>query len=394
MTTSTLARWRARFGLIQGMPEAPGAPPLSLQQRVEIAREQMQRAARTHASPAPGLDEAVAATDRDVSEAVAMLLNSEDETEAELKVLAALEVIVAFDGSRPSFLIRDNVIDFDSSYATTAWRNELDATEALLGNVIRCTGRLELAGSHVGTAFLIAPTLIMTNRHVLQGIAGWDGAAWTLDDDIALDFGHEAGGITRFDRRRVTGVAFCGAEPIVDGTIIHDRLDMAVLQVSPSELKGDAAERFLTIGGLSPEEVEGFMPTVAVVGYPGDPNKAVPKELKLTYGGLLTALLGHGGHKRLAPGYAAAMADASPFHTNRWTLVHDASTVRGNSGSAVAAIGTGFVGATQGVAALHHGGDWTEGNRSNWAHLLDATRETPGVSGSTLAEVMSQAGID
>src|SRR5688572_23897592 len=82
---------------------------------------------------------------------------------------SVLEVIVKSDGSRPSFMIKNGEVDFDSS-PIGDWRDAIEEGGQNLKRAIDCTGRINTGGTHVGTGFLIHRNLIITNRHVLQSI--------------------------------------------------------------------------------------------------------------------------------------------------------------------------------------------------------------------------------
>ena len=82
-----------------------------------------------------------------------------------------------FDGTRPSFLVKNNRIDFASSFNTGTWQTDLQPRLDSLTFSLSCTGRVELGELHIGTAFLVTPTLAITNRHVAQAIATFEGEA-------------------------------------------------------------------------------------------------------------------------------------------------------------------------------------------------------------------------
>ena len=91
------------------------------------------------------------------------------------------------------------------------------------------------------------------------------------------------------------------------------------------------------------------------------------------------------GCKRLAPGEIQLARSA--VHT--WTLAHDASTLGGNSGSAV------LVAGREGLAAgLHYGGTRAD-PRENWGHVVGlAMNEADKVTGRTLRECLNEFGVE
>ncbi len=76
---------------------------------------------------------------------------------------------------------------------------------------------------------------------------------------------------------------------------------------------------------------------------------------------------------------------ASP---RKWTLGHDATTLGGNSGSAIVVIGREKI-----TVGLHYGGRRAD-PRENWCHVLGLTLdETDGRSSKTLREHFHERGV-
>jgi hypothetical protein len=296
-----------------------------------------------------------------------------------------------FDGTRPSFLVKNNGIDFASSFNTGTWQTDLQPRLDSLTFSLSCTGRVELGERHIGTAFLVTPTLAITNRHVAQAIAAFEGdGKISLKPNVYLDFGREQWNAkVSFDRRHVSAVVFAG-NAAVAAPIDHKKLDLAVLRLSASDLDGDMRNRRLSASPVSQPEYLSAS-SVAAAGYPASPHLYVPSTLQSKYDDVLRRLLeGDGGAKRFAPGMPIAFAgDSGP--TN-WTLCHDATTINGNSGSPLLMGGSAepreFV-----LTGLHYGGDWG-GERTNWAHLLGATKDTVGYGQTrTFGEFCQAEGI-
>ncbi|MFO1168589.1 MAG: hypothetical protein U1E19_10825 [Rhodoblastus sp.] len=148
--------------------------------------------------------------------------------------LVNLETIVRTDGTRPSFMIRDGVPDLATSPAGD-WTGAIEADNLDFRAALACVGRID-DPSHVqgfrGTGTLVAPNLVLTNRHVAQGIAVQAGnGAWTLKPNIAIDFGHEFKAQKSLNRRVVKSVVFAGAEPIDLNNVVHRKLDVALLEL-------------------------------------------------------------------------------------------------------------------------------------------------------------------
>jgi hypothetical protein len=85
------------------------------------------------------------------------------------------------------------------------------------------------------------------------------------------------------------------------------------------------------------------------------------------------------GRKYFSPGIVRNAVGQDPADAARWVFSHDATTLGGNSGSAVFHFGEGL-----GVIGLHFAGDWM---RANYAHSLLAVRPSvPLLEGLTWEE--------
>ncbi|CAA2105429.1 hypothetical protein MBUL_03188 [Methylobacterium bullatum] len=317
----------------------------------------------------------------------AVMVLGQREREPDADELSSLEAIVAFDGTRPSFLVRDGEVDLASSFSTSQWKTTLAPRLRELAAFASCVGRVEIGGSGIGTAFLIAPTLALTNRHVAQGVADFGTQGIALHPNIFLDFGREHQGRANYDRRQVLQILFAGVDAVVP-PIDHGRLDLAVLEIAPSSLTGEAADRVLA---LRTDLAEVPADTIIVgVGYPGDWRRWTPPALRTEYEAMIAKLLaGDIGCKRLAPGACSGMLEPSPGNV-LWTVTHDATTINGNSGSPLGLLrGAGRLKAV----GLHYGGQWG-GERTNWAHVLAACADAPVTpDGPTLRSALAAHGV-
>lgn len=205
-------------------------------------------------------------------------------------------------------------------------------------------GRIELPGHpslpYGGTGFVVGAKLLMTNRHVAEIFAAGIGRHIDFRAGLkaGIDFKQERGtlpsDVSRIDVRRVV--------------MIHPFWDMALLEVEgfgdghvPLELSVLAPEEYLA-DGKPPAEV-------AVVGYPAfDPRNDAGLQ-NAVFGGVFNV-------KRLQPGYLKPRARVESFDKNVNAATHDASTLGGNSGSAVIDILSGQ------VVALHFAGRYLEAN--------------------------------
>jgi hypothetical protein len=299
---------------------------------------------------------------------------------------SSLEAIVAFDGTRPSFLVRNGEIDLASSFSTSQWKTTLAPRSAQLAAFAACVGRVEIGENGIGTAFLVAPTLALTNRHVAQGIAQFGPSDIVVRPGVHVDFGREHLGRESFDRRAVHKVLFAGTRGVAP-PVDHGKLDLALLELEPSFLTDSLRDRKLEFHPELTNMEEGWM--VATVGYPSDWRQWVPAEFVAEHEGVIAKLLeGDKGSKRFAPGQSGGMRPPSEGVGPR-TAIHDATTINGNSGSPLAVIDGA---ASLRAAGLHYGGQW-QGERVNWAHLLAACAHMPVTGGLDLRAALQLHGV-
>lgn len=306
------------------------------------------------------------------------------------RVEAGLEVIVETDGSRPAFLVREDAIVLDSSPAG-AWTELLtdvirqDAIEA----VLRAVGRIDFdhpLRSFAGTGWLIAPDLVATNRHVAQLFVDFGAEGGPRIDPARaprLDFGHELNGRASVGVRPLTELVFCGPKPIPPVGVDHDALDLAVFRLGAAAPPDRAPARLTIARG---EQFGTPQTQVFIAGYPGPPPRPdilgrvsdTDRILRLLFGKLW-------GFKRLAPGEVMVPA------LGPRTLLHDATTLGGNSGSLVMGLDT-----APAVTGIHYGGSWGS-DRANWSHLLAAVMDEEGLPGlrhGTLGDLCRAEGVE
>lgn len=352
--------------------------------RVARAREAMQRVVKDRFGGDEALRKAIDKLAISGEEAIEVLAGAASEPTHDQ--FSALEAIVAFDGTRPSFLVKQQEIDFQSSFNIGTWKADLQSYLSQLEQQIACVGRVELEEAHVGTAFLVTPTLAITNRHVAEAIAGFGDGQMQIKSNVFLDFGREEwDGRTSFDRRKVEALLFAGKNPI-GRTINHQNFDIGIIRVSASTLAGDQGKRYLPLTNIT-RVAFGASSIVTAIGYPAAPELYVPTDLQSQYEKVLARLLeGDGGSKRFAPGMPVATDGVADIAS--WTLLHDATTINGNSGSPVGVLQAGTPPIL--TVGLHYGGQW-KGERVNYAHLLGAAGNAVGYGGNTTFEQFCKA---
>lgn len=299
------------------------------------------------------------------------------------KRLGALEVIVRSDGARPTFLVRNGAPDLTTSIIGN-WRLTMEDQRDGLAAALTCVGRINDSASQLGfqgTGSLIGANVVLTNRHVLQAIASQklDGS-WKLNAGVNIDFGHEWRGKGSIGRRAITNVLFAGPKAIPLEGLDLGLLDVALLELAPAAT-GTATVQPLKLD-IAPDW-DDPQQGVFITGYPGPPATGAyaPSLLEKLFASTY-------GHKRVAPGHVMTRADQLADSPRKWSLAHDATTLGGNSGSAILVIGR-----TDRAAGLHFGGKWSA-PRENWGHVIGRLLdETDGRSDRTLRQVLADNGV-
>ncbi|MEO5742366.1 MAG: DNA/RNA non-specific endonuclease, partial [Vicinamibacterales bacterium] len=216
------------------------------------------------------------------------------------------------------------------------WRARLQSSSMQLQRAAGAVGRINLANRpgvpYVGTGWLVDQDVVATNRHVARefGQHGRDGFTFrqTSDaaTDVSIDFLEEAG-----QREQL-------AFPIVE--ILHIEEDggpdFALLRVGKT--RGQEFAPPIPLSSAAPHATQ----QVAVIGYPARDSRAPEEQLVLSIFGNVF------DKKRLAPGQLT--------QTKPDVLLHDCSTLGGNSGSVVLDLQTGH------AVGLHFAGRFLQAN--------------------------------
>ena len=256
--------------------------------------------------------------------------------------MLGLEAIV-LPRNRPVALVRGNSYDdLDGPWVSLNG----DVIKKRIASLLPLIGRVEVPSSpilpYAGTGFVVGQGLIATNRHVAQLFS--QGRGLTIRyraGDAAIDFKRQ---IDAPDDDRTAYLSVRAVE------MIHPYWDMALLRVD--DLPTD---RMLRLSVKSPEELVDH--NVVVIGYPArDERNDVALQDRIfnrTY-----------NVKRLQPGVIRARAKIQSFENTVNALTHDASTLGGNSGSAVIEVESGE------VVALHFAGEYLKANYAVPMHEL------------------------
>ena len=248
-----------------------------------------------------------------------------------------LEALVRLN-DRPSFRVNnDNIDPQDPLFGE--WGGFLIGL-VQLPQLIQSVGRIDINGAHAGTGFVVAPGLVMTNRHVLEAIAdriaGPSGERWLFGSGQAtIDFSDTADGSRQF---RIDSVVATGANAI-NSVVNFKNLDMALLQV-------DTAGTSAFPAAIDPVEspiVRGEMFTIGYPARPGTSSMIDPEtgqfsiEISKRIGAIFNADF---GRKYVSPGAIETPIGQLSGDSRDWVFAHDATTFGGNSGSCIVQIGS------------------------------------------------------
>jgi hypothetical protein len=279
----------------------------------------------------------------------------------------ALEALIKLK-DRPALRVVDGTVD-PNDPLFGEWGGALITTPEL-PQLTAAVGRIDGDGEHIGSGFLIADGVVMTNRHVLEALAdevvGPASRTWVFSvGQITIDFSPTANGTARF---RIRSVIAAGLDAIRE-TVRLPRLDMALLEVETINDAGTKLPAPLTLIDARPElDQKGDLFTI---GYPARPSTSsmidpATGKFSLQVSQRLAQIFNLSyGRKYLSPG-RVEQPTGVPGDIRHWVFTHDATTLGGNSGSCVIRFFDRL-----GVAGLHFGGATLT---ANYAHSLAAVK--------------------
>lgn len=272
---------------------------------------------------------------------------------ADDKGRTSLEALIKLTG-RPALRVQNDRVNVTDPEVGD-WQAPLVLIQAAIPDIVRAVGRIDMGAAHVGTGFLIADDLVMTNRHVLDALT-IPGAT--------INFKCEAGS-TQAARFRVLAVEFAGSASAGTAGVVHfGNLDLAILRIDTNG-EGDRqapAPLPLLRGALDTHMTEQLF----VVGFPAAPQRPprdAAGQLRQDVAEALMRIFGVDyGVKYLSPGETLGLPGALEGDSQRWVFSHDATTLGGNSGSCVVRLGH-----RPAVIGLHFAGAF---ETANYAHAL------------------------
>jgi V8-like Glu-specific endopeptidase len=243
-----------------------------------------------------------------------------------------LEAIILLEG-RPAILIQNGKF----FPPPNGWEILEQMRPAIEKNFLS-VGRIEVTGhpgglDWIGTGFLVAKDVIITNRHVAKEFCRMKNAKqWELEPGMTarIDYNEELN-------------ATAPAEFAIKSVIgVHDTYDLALFKVALKSSKKANAPTPLPVASAIAKAKKGRK--VYVVGYPAaDSRRNDFNEMSRIFSNIYNV-------KRFQPGEIMKLSPTKPL------FEHDCSTLGGNSGSAVIDLETNQ------VIGLHFQGSYLESN--------------------------------
>jgi pimeloyl-ACP methyl ester carboxylesterase len=303
---------------------------------------------------APPLDRPI--TVREVAVAVSATEKVLNDQELSFEEQDIMEAIV-LPGKRPVL----DIVEGDFSTPPPGWEWLADYRQ-VIRTALPSVGRIDIpelqTAPYGGTGFFVGDGLLMTNRHVarifVQGVGAGPKYLTFLADRTAF-----------FDSQYEVGDPGQGSASerfeVIEAKVVHPHWDVAILKVK--SVDGTELPRPLKLARQMPPGFGGgAMVNVAVIGYPMlDTRNDIAEQMNI-----FRRIF---GRKRLMPGYMTGFGDVkTKWDAMLHATIHDASTLGGNSGSAVIDLSTGQ------VLSLHFGGQYLKANYGvpTWELALDS----------------------
>lgn len=290
---------------------------------------------------------------------------------------AVLEALVRLVG-RPAIRFQGGFAEMDDPLLGS-WRNDLHPIRTRWYPFVQAVGRIDVEVElgdwvHAGTGLRLSDTHIVTNRHVIDLFAEplpvRDGVPrFHFRRPVAICFDPAPG--VDSPRFPISGIVTAGARRIGRFADLS-KLDLAVLAFDPAGAGTAKPPKVPKPGAVSFDDPAISM--LLVAGYPAEPVRPERSDdAPDPFWERIDALYGDQyGVKYISPGYVMARPGALDGDLRGWSFSHDATTLAGNSGSAVLALH----GAAH-LAGIHFGG---EPKTRNLAH--DLTRVKAGADGA------------
>ena len=240
--------------------------------------------------------------------------------------------------TRPVYLVQRStfVTPADAFPNSEVIGRQLEGGRAPLERVIPSAGRIDLRNHQhdwVGTGWVVAPGIVVTNRHVAREFASDLTGRFAFRKNYgappaaaAIDYRHE---YQQPDESRFKVKEILWIEP-------EDSVDVALLHIADQGEDGEASPSAIELMTRAEFDGTGVGAWVAVVGYPARDSHNNLADQQRIFDGIYNV-------KRLAPGQVTAVVPGDVLH-------HDATTLGGNSGSVLVHLESGK------AMGLHFGG--------------------------------------
>ena len=234
---------------------------------------------------------------------------------------------IAMRTQRPVLAIRDSVAQlvFIDEADSKIWGERLTKARPLLDIAIPSVGRIDLTGAPldwVGTGWLVAENIIVTNRHVAREFAERKGDGFAFKMGLTEQMGGDLDFLQEIDNPE--RLVFKLVRPLhIEEPPGPDVSFFEIETVSGDARLANPIELASTIS--APEQLATLQ--VATIGYPAyDSRIPEPDLMERIYGKVYNK-------KRLAPGGVTRLDEA--------LLWHNCTTLGGNSGSVVFDLNSG-----------------------------------------------------
>lgn len=302
----------------------------------------------------------------DAEEVLQKILGGEDVSPNNVRSNTAFEALVKMQG-RPVIKMDDTPIDLNDPNLQE-WAGKIGMVYRELPKLSGSVGRIDMDGIHQGTGFVVAPGIVMTNRHVIEGFAAPIPTAskpdrWLIERRATINFSPEANNASK--EFVIQDILFSGPDRISgDPLINHDELDMALVAVEETNTVGTALPKKLCPAASA--SIASANSIVFLIGYPAAPS-SYPKDengiIRLEVVERLRELFGvEFGRCYLSPGLVEVPVTDFNKGVRSISFAHDATSLGGSSGSCLINYSS-----NPDVVGLHYGGDWL---RANFAHDL------------------------
>lgn len=249
----------------------------------------------------------------------------------------ALETIVLRIGRPVLSIYHDDAILQFKDVESAFWISKLQEAEPKLKNAIRSVGRINLENDvtyeWVGTGWMLESDIMITNRHVAEVFGKANGAKFIFKQGsdgspikASIDFLEEE---NNPDSKSfaITEILYIEKDP---------GPDIAFLRVT--KIAGDRSQQPISLASSTLS----IKQEIVVIGYPASDSR-IPDQL------LMTKIFGDVyDKKRLSPGILKSVSEN--------LLLHDCTTLGGNSGSVMIDLKTGQ------AVGIHFGGRYLENN--------------------------------